>query len=130
MKGKAVAAMNTTILWGIPPFLDLVGTCFFLWLDQRSQKREGGQGIVWYRRILFVGACLFLIPLLGIYLPEIIISLVVFHGFILPSTADFDYQLFTHSLSFFTWLAIFAYGVDFALVIYIACLGFIGVRRL
>lgn len=120
--------MSNIIVWGITPLLELVAACFFFLLDRRILKHENGQHIVWYRRSLFIGAFIFLVPLLGVYIPEIIISLVVFHGLVLPYSSDFNYQLFTHSLSFFTWLAIFSYAIPLLLFIYIIYLGLIRAR--
>lgn len=121
--------MSDIIVWGITPLLELGAACFFFLLDRRILKHESGQHIVWYRRGLFIGAFIFLVPLLGVYIPEMIISLLIFHGSVLPSSSDFDYQLFTHSLSFFTWLAIFSYATPLVLFIYIICLGLIGAKR-
>lgn len=60
-------------------------------------------------------------------MPQLIITLFVFHGSLLPSSPDFNYQLFTHSLSFIIWFSIISYGLTVLLIIYVIYLGIRGV---
>ena len=120
--------MDTTIdylMWSAIQFIALAAVCFFFWLDRLFMKREKEQGqrTAWYRRPSLVASWIFLVPLLGVEIPKMIVTLVVFHGSVLPDDPDFDYQVFKHSLSFITWISICSYGVTILLIIYLIYLG-------
>lgn len=120
---------NTTyyLTWGVILLFNLAAACLLFGLDHKV-KREGEQGrhTRWFHRGFFVAGWIFLVPLLGVQVPQLIITLFVFHGSVLPSSPDFSYQLFKHSLSFIIWLFIFSYGLTILLVIYAIYLGIRG----
>ena len=123
--------MDTTeyyLMWLALQLFVFAAACFFFCLDFRQVKRERkkGQYTIWYHRGFFVTGWLFLIPFLGIAVPDTIITLEVFHGSVLPSSPDFDYQISKHSLSFIIWLSFFSYGVTTILIIYTI---FLGIRK-
>jgi|ERR1019366_820110 amino acid transporter len=105
--------------------------CTFIIMDHRiiRQKQQDKQRSSWYRRGLTITGILFLVPVIGQGLPETIISIVVFHSEVLPSSPDFNYQLYEHSLVLFTWLALLAEIVTLALVVYLIYLGITQHRR-
>lgn len=111
--------------WCLLRLLNIAAACFLFMLDRKSvqRMRANNRHAVWYRRGFFLGAWFFLLPLIGIDGPQMMISLLLFHGTVLPFNLDFDYQLSLHSLSIFTWLAIFTYGVNIMLISYCMYLG-------
>jgi len=115
------------LMWCITQLLALAAACLLFWLDQKV-KREGEQGrrTRWFQRGFFVAGWIFLVPFLGVQVPQLMITLFVFHGSVLPSSPDFSYQLFTHSLSIILWLSLFSYGLTILLGIYAMYLGIRG----
>ncbi len=113
------------LMWSITQLFVLAGAALFFGLDRTQVKRarEQGHRTNWYHRGFFVASWIFLVPLLGIQLPEFIVTFFVFHCSVLPSSPDFSYQLFRHSLLFITWLFIISYGLTILLIIYAIYLG-------
>ena len=113
------------LIWVLSRIMSFAAACFLFMLDRKNVKRmrANNQHAGWYQRGLFLCGWVFLIPLIGADIPQLLISLLLFHGTVLPTNPDFDYQLSIHSLSFFIWLAIFAYGINIVLVIYLVYLG-------
>lgn len=101
-------------------FALMVGVIFILvdWRAARREQEKGQLQRVWYCRGLTIGGLMLVVPVLGKALPEMMISLVVFRGFLLPSSSDFDYQIYAHSLVFFTWLSFLTELVTIALLCY------------
>jgi hypothetical protein len=126
-----VSVMNDSInylMWGFTQLVALAAACFLFGLDRRQVKREREQGqhTRWFQRGFFVAGWIFGVPLLGVQLPQLIISLFVFHDSVFPSSFDFNYRLFQHSLSFFIWISVFSYGLSVLLIVYVIFLGIRG----
>lgn len=128
LKGKN-NKMDTILPFVWSAFLQLlaiaIGCAFFL-VDRERIRRVRMQRqhtTTKYRREFLFVSLIFLLPTLGKTLPEMIISLVVFRGSVLPSSPDFTYQLHTHSLDFFIWLAVVSIILSTALIMFTIFLG-------
>lgn len=124
LKGNLI--METTIgylVWCILLLFYLAGACLFFVQDRKNvnQEREQGRHTIWYRRIAFLLGWSLLAQALGQQTPGMIISLVVLHGTVLPTSPDFAYQVHNDALILFSDVFSFLfYFVSIASLIYIA----------
>lgn len=98
--------------------------CFCIIIGALKIKKEktGRQTRVWYSRLLIIVGFAIIVYELGQVIPDNAISLIVFHGSLVPGTSDFGSQVYRR-FNFFNGLSLISQILCLVLVIWAAIVG-------